>query len=272
MKGCATHTRRDPEHLFECWPEIARRLRPAASVAVFLDFDGTLARFRKRPEQVRLSARTRRALQRLVRRPRAHAFVLSGRRRADVQKLVAVPEVSCFGLHGWEGASRGRMDASAAELLRGARRELRRRLAPLRDIWIEDKGPIFAVHARGAPGGTARLAGSIVREVMRWFMPGLRLLAGNQVWEVIPRNLEGKGAKVRALLDEMSPTPLPIFVGDDTTDESAFAALPEGITVCVGARRPTEARFSLHGPPEVCRFLERLNRELREPRRKVQST
>jgi trehalose 6-phosphate phosphatase len=266
MRGSAAHSRRDPQYLFECWPGVAARVRSARAVALFLDFDGTLAPFRKRPDQVRMSERTRGVLRRLVRCPAARVLVLSGRRRADVQGLVGVPEVRCFGLHGWEGSEPARSNASVGKMLRRARKEFEQRLAPIHKVWIEQKGPVFAVHVRGASEDAARRAGNIVSEVIRWFAPDLRLLPGNRVWEIIPAGLKGKGAAALALLNAMKPAPLPIFVGDDTTDESAFAALREGITVCVGARRPTEARFTLHGPPEVRQFLARLERQLRERR------
>jgi len=242
---------------------IAEAVRSADRVALFLDFDGTLTPFRKRPEQVRMSRRTRLALERLVRDPRVEICVLSGRRRADVQKRVAVRGIRCFGLHGWEGAAPAVSEVHVTKLLCQAQRQLRRRLAGLSEIWIEEKGPTFAVHVRGATAGAARRTGKIVHEVMGSFAPDLRLLPGNQVWEVTPADMQGKGATVRALLGRMHPAPLPVYVGDDTTDESAFEVLPRGITVCVGARRPTEAKFALRGAQEVRLFLEKLGREMR---------
>jgi trehalose-6-phosphatase len=66
---------------------------------------------------------------------------------------------------------------------------------------------------------------------------------------------------VRALLHQMPPATLPIYLGDDAADESAFAVLSCGITVCVGPRQPTEARFRLRNPQEVRTFLKKLERE-----------
>ncbi len=263
MRGSSAHTRRNPKHLFDHWPMVVEAVRSAGSVALFLDFDGTLTPFRERPDQVRLSEGTRRALAGLARDPRVDVLVLSGRRRADVKRRVGIPGIRCFGLHGWEGSAPAVSKASVAKLLHEARQQFRERLADLREIWIEEKGPVFAVHVRGATEDAARRTGAIVREVMGSFMPDLRVLPGNQVWEVAPAELQGKGATVRALLDRMVDSPLTFYVGDDTTDESAFSVLTDGITVCVGSRRPTEAKFTLRGPQEVRQFLERLGRELR---------
>ena len=253
---------RAPRHLIDGWPQVSERVRSAEHLALFLDFDGTLAPFRRRPEQVRLSDDTRRVLQRLVRYPQLRVFVLSGRRRADVQDRVGVPEVRCYGLHGWEGPTTGLPKSPAKRSLREVRRQLRNRLSGLRGVWIEDKGPILGVHVRGATASVCRRTSDVVQEVMGRFQPELGLLSGSRVWEVIPRELQGKGATVRSLLREMPPAALPIYLGDDATDETAFAVLRHGITVCVGGRRPTRARFDLRSPQEVRTFLKELESEL----------
>ena len=252
------------QHLFDCWAQVSERLRSAKRLALFLDFDGTLAPFRVRPEAVSLSDSTRRALRRLVRQPRVRLFILSGRRRADVKNRVRVAGISYLGLHGWEGPTTAAPNGLTSRLLRQAKRQLQHSLAGLRGVWVEQKGAIFAVHCRGTTVRAARHAGSLVSQVVKPFKPYLRVLSGNKVWEVVPLELEGKGAAARALLRQMPSATLPIYIGDDTTDEAAFGALPRGITVCVGARRPTQAGFALRGPQEVRRFLEKVDREVRE--------
>jgi trehalose-phosphatase len=189
-------------------------------------------------------------------------FLLSGRRRRDVENRVGVAGITYLGLHGWEGRKAGEPRPIMRSLLRSAKRQLQDRLAGLQGVWIEEKGPILTIHVRGASPRTAGKAGSFVRQVMASFEPHLRILPGNHIWEVIPPELPGKGAAARMLLREMPAETLPFYLGDDTTDESAFTALPEGITVCVGDRQPTKARFRLRGPREVYRFLQRLEREL----------
>jgi trehalose-phosphatase len=252
------------QHLFDGWAQVSECIRSAEHLALFLDFDGTLAPFRIRPEEVRLSNSTRRALQRLIRHSPLRVFVLSGRRRADVRNRLGVPGVHCYGLHGWEAPRTAVPKSSAGKLLREAKRQLGKGLYGLRGVWIEDKGPILGVHARGAAAGAVRQAGNVVQEVMGQFEPGLRVLPGSRVWEVMPRELKGKGATVQALLRQMPPATLPIYLGDDAADESAFAALSYGITICVGLRQPTDARFRLRNPQEVRTFLKKLERELHE--------
>jgi trehalose-phosphatase len=74
--------------------------------------------------------------------------------------------------------------------------------------------------------------------------------------------MPGKGAAAEEFLAQWETPALPIYMGDDTTDESAFAALRAGITVRVGVTRRTRARFRLRDPREVWDFLRRLAKEV----------
>jgi trehalose-6-phosphatase len=80
---------------------------------------------------------------------------------------------------------------------------------------------------------------------------------------VLPRQLEGKGHAVRQQWRAFHPGALPVYIGDGTSDEAAFAALARGVTVCVGPKRKTRARFRLEDPAEVSTFLEKLEAEVR---------
>jgi len=89
------------------------------------------------------------------------------------------------------------------------------------------------------------------------------VIAEDCAWTVLPRQLPGKGHAVRQHWRAFNPGALPVYVGDGTPDEAAFVALARGVTVCVGPRRQTHARFRLQDPAEVCNFLEKLETEVR---------
>lgn len=246
-------------HLFDCWPQVVRSIRSAKSLALFLDFDGTLVALRKLPSDVEpLDLPLRRALHGLARHKRLKIYVISGRRLADINRLVHVQGIRLLGLHGWEGR---RVPLLRAErgLLREAREVLERRLSSLPEIRLEDKGLALAVHYRAASPRAVRSARVIIEEVLRDLKPRIHMLRGHKVWELLPRQISGKGSSVLALLSELPQSTLAIFVGDDGTDESAFRDLPDGLTIRVGKHPRTAARFLLESPEEVRLFLLRLD-------------
>lgn len=253
---------RAPQHLFDCWPRVAHALSSAKHMALFLDFDGTLVPLRRRSSDVEpLDLPLRRVLRRLAGHKRLAVFVISGRPLVELRKLVPVPRVHLLGLHGWEGRAVPPLKEERRRLRR-AKRLLHHRLPENPEIWVEDKGLGLAVHYRGAASSTLQRARPIVAEVLRILGPQIHVMRGHKVWEFLPRQINGKGAAVCALLSKMPAHPLPIFVGDDVTDESAFRALRRGLTIHVGKGRRTLARYLLRNPEEVEAFLHRLAAEV----------
>jgi trehalose 6-phosphate phosphatase len=248
--------------VFDCWPEIASRFRSAGSVALFLDFDGTLAPIRSTPDEVRLSPPTRLALARLVANVRARVWVISGRRRADVREKTRLPRVQYLGLHGWDTSIETLLSPEIQSALDDAKRTVAKRVGRLRGIWMEDKGPALAIHYRGAADEESEKARASMREVMARLNGDFRLLNGKKVWEILPREVGDKGAAVRRELSRLEYRPLPVYIGDDLTDESAFSVLPDGLTIRVGRCSLTRAQFQLSDPGDVRRFLEKLEAEL----------
>ncbi len=248
-------------YLFDSWQQVASRLRAAGSIALFLDFDGTLATLQLRPEDVRLSRATKNALARLAINPRIHVWVISGRPRADIQTLTGVAGVHYLGLHGWENGCRPRLQPEVQSTLERAKHTLARRFRSIPGIRLEDKGPIFSVHYRGAPDPSIGEARRAVRAAVS-SARSLRAIPGNQVWEILPWAVGDKGTAVRHQLSLLPAQALPVYAGDDRTDEPAFAALAHGITIRVGRRSLTRARFRLRDPQEMRDFLEKLSVEM----------
>jgi trehalose-phosphatase len=239
-------------------------VRAANHWALFLDFDGTLVDFRPHPEEVRLASQVKRVLGRLARHRNLFVAIVSGRRLRYLRKAIGVKGVQCFGLHGFERAGAPvRLRKTGREALLRAKRMARLELCAFAGIRIEDKHLSFAVHSRGAQPKAIRAAHLVLLRIVAPLRGVLRVLEGEKVWEVVPREIRGKGGTVSELLKKLPAGTLAVYVGDDTTDEAAFAALENQITVRVGNARSTGARFYLRNPGEVLRFLTRLERELR---------
>ena len=246
--------------LFNHWQQISSRLRLLPGIALFLDFDGTLARLEPRPEQVSLDGPVRRELGALARSPRFCIWVISGRRQSDVRARVGIPGIRYLGLHVWEGRG-GAVTEETRRCLGALSSQLKACLVDVPHLWIEDKEYALAVHYRGAAVGDLVRARAVVERIVEVCVDRFRIEHGNSVWEILPRELEDKGAAVKQQLGSLRGRYSAVYVGDDQVDEPAFRALRGGITVHVGHPRPTRALYRLGGVADVRTFLHKLRIE-----------
>ena len=248
-------------HLFRCWDRIAGRFQSSSSVALFLDFDGTLAQLEPRPEDVWLDAATRRALLRLTRSPRFRVWIVTGRRRADVCARIRVPGLRYLGLHGWEGRAAPPILEDSRDAIACVKSWLSSLLLRVPGVWLEDKGLTLAVHYQSVTEEGVRQARKFVQGVLEPFADKLQLIRGKKVWELAPREIGDKGLAVSSELTATDSHAMPVYIGDDRMDEPAFAALQRGITIRVGRACRTHARYRLSSIGQVREFLQMLGRE-----------
>jgi trehalose 6-phosphate phosphatase len=251
-----------PRPLFDFWKEISLGLRTAKDVRLFLDFDGTIVDFRARPDLVTLDDKMRRTLRRVAAHPRMHVAIISGRRRASLLQYVNVARVEFFGLYGWENQDGLHPARAMAHKISQARLIVGELPNEVPGIYIEDKGMSLAVHFREASPEAERRARFLLRRMIARFREHLRIVRASNVWEIVPRDVRGKGVALRQILRGVPRPFLPIYVGDDLTDEPAFSVLRAGITVLVGPIRRTKARYHLPDTNGVRLFLQRLEAAL----------
>jgi len=223
---------------------------PVVENPVFLlDYDGTLAEIAPRPEAARPYPGVPELLYALSRR--YPVYLVTGRRVRDLEALLGPLQIPVFGVHGAEegvlgGPVRSRVGKEADRALAG----LRDRIPEVPGLWVEDKGAALALHYRGAPDEAA--VRRALRSLLEGLPRGLEVLWGKKVVEIKPKGAT-KGAVAREVAAR-HPGRIPVAIGDDTTDEAMFAALPEGITVKVGPGS-SAARYRLAGVPEVVAYL-----------------
>jgi trehalose 6-phosphate phosphatase len=248
-------------HLFHSWPQVIHRIEAKSTIALFLDFDGTLVPIQARPEDVWLDDATRRTLSRLARSPRFRVWIVTGRRRADVRARVRVSGIHYLGLHGWEGRAAGAITEEAREAVACAKSWLACLLLSVPGVWLEDKGLTLAIHYQSVTEEGVRKARKFVEGVLASFDDTLQLIRGKKVWELAPRELGDKGVAVASELPAAGSSAVPVFIGDDLMDEPAFCALSCGVTVRVGRPCRTHARYRLSSVEQVHQFLEKLEGE-----------
>lgn len=248
--------------LFPEWPRLARQMRAAPRRVFLTDFDGTLVRIRRAPGDAQLSKAMRDLLDQ-IREAGSTVGVVSGRGIEDLLGRVQLPDIWYVGSHGYRLRDpRGRTIslATAAQQRRVSRaaRWLAPRLAPLANVYLDVKRAALAVHYRSASRPSARQAEHFVGELLER-EPGMRLLAGKKVWELLPGETVNKWTAVRRLLSEENATAgsFVIYLGDDQTDESVFRGLRHGVSVVVGRRTNTAARYCLSSTGEVRDFVRR---------------
>jgi len=237
--------------------------RLGGDLAVFLDYDGTLTPIVDDPDDARLSESMRAAITALA--ATTLVAIVSGRDLDDVRAKVGIDGLAYAGSHGFDvrlpdGAAE-QFAVDALEELDAAQAVLEARVVEVPGARVERKRFAIAVHDRAVddPVLRERLA-SIVAEIGRAH-DGLRSTGGKRIHELRPDIDWDKGRAIELLLSELDAEDrIPIYVGDDLTDEDGFRAVVArgGIAVVVRGEadeRDTLADAVLETPADAERFL-----------------
>ena len=236
------------------------RIPDLRKCALLLDFDGTIVDIAPTPESVEVPPSLRRALARLLERTGGAVALVSGRTVGDLDRFFAPLRLPIVGVHGAEmrlldgGAAHKREPAPLAP-------QLRRKLAALAGsgVAVEDKGYSIALHYRRAPERAGLVRDAVDKICAEPWEAPLEVLPGKAVIEIKQAGFD-KGSGVRELMTHAPFTGRrPVFIGDDTTDETVFAILPEldGIGFSVG-REISGAAGHFDAPADVRAWLDRL--------------
>jgi alpha,alpha-trehalase len=235
-------------------------------VALFLDYDGTLTPIVRRPEDAVLSRSMRELIERLA--ERVTVAVVSGRDLQDVKKMVGIEGIYYAGSHGFDIAGPDAM-AMAHEDAQGAMGELdacevalRAAMEAIDGAWVERKRFAIAIHYREVADADVEAVEAAVDEALEG-REGLRKKGGKRIFELQPDVDWDKGKAVLWLLEQLGlddADVLPVYIGDDVTDEDAFEALEDrGLSLRVGSpAQHTKADYLLEDPEEVERLFEAL--------------
>ena len=243
-----------------------RSLVPDAC-AFFLDLDGTLLELAPHPDAVAVDAELRELLQELTRASGGAVALISGRSIATLDTLFQPLRLPAAGTHGFErrnhsGTCAAR-ESAPLRALAAARQALAPLLARHPGLMLEDKGYALAVHYRQAPQ-----LESAVLDAVRALAAGstaLRVQRGHCVAELLPAGVNKAHAVAEFMREHPFAGRMPVYVGDDLTDEPAFEWVNAagGVSVGVKLARATAARARLDSVAEVHAWLRALLRTSR---------
>ena len=251
------------------FPDIHRALE-GRQTAVFLDYDGTLTPIVDTPAQAVLSEEMRATVRLLG--DRCVTAVISGRGRVDVQERVRLDNLFYAGTHGFDivgpagSGIRHQVGREFLPVMEELHKRLNGALMHVPGLLVETKGYSIAVHYRlvdeaAVPAVEAVVDGLLQDDVR------LRKTHGKKVFEIRPRFDWNKGKAVEWILQALGGDHVPLYLGDDTTDEDGFEAVAgSGAGILVADQpRTTAASYRLNDDAAVGRFLQRLARTIQEP-------
>lgn len=234
---------------------------------LFLDYDGTLSPIVKNPDEAQLPERTKNILRQLA--EDLPVAVISGRDRADVEEKVELSNVIYAGSHGFDitGPNGLEMQYEGGEqaipALDEAEKQLKEKLKDVEGARVERKKYAIAVHYRNvAEAAVDTVKTAVYHELDR--QQKLKKGGGKKILELKPDIDWHKGRATRWLLDSLDlegRKHIPLFIGDDVTDEDALEAIAsDGIGILVGTHgEKTAASYRLENTDEVAEFLEKLH-------------
>jgi trehalose 6-phosphate phosphatase len=228
-----------------------------ARTALFLDLDGTVAEIAPRPDDVGPEPRRTALLHELIRTMDGRVAVLTGRTLEEADRILDGAVAAVAAVHGLvrRGPGGDMVSILPSPRMPQATQALNALAQARPGLMVEEKGVSVALHYRQAPDAAA-----VVREAAGRLAQatGLVLQDGSMVSEL---RTEGphKGDSLTALMGEAPFAGcVPVMVGDDLTDEHAFAAAAAlgGYGVLVGPSRPSHARYRLDSVGGVLEWLE----------------
>lgn len=261
------------EHLLSAWPKVLEQIQKANHILFLSDFDGTLAPIVEKPELAEMPESTHRLLQELASQRQFTVGIISGRALADLKEKVNINGIIYAGNHGFEieGPGLSFVNPLVDEIkpfFRIIRQILTLTLGTIKGVLVEDKGITLSIHYRQVEESKARDLETLVERAIGLSSHGLfKVTSGKKVYEVRPAINWNKGEAIRLLIKKFGKGGsnnklLPIYLGDDLTDEDAFQMIEKygnGVTIHVGERSPnSKAHYFLRSPDEVHYFIIKL--------------
>jgi trehalose 6-phosphate phosphatase len=257
------------KYLFDEWKKLSRELARWKKILLLTDYDGTLTPIVSRPELAVLNKSVRKLLLFISRKRRFEVGILSGRSIAQLKNLIGLEGIIYSGNHGFEIEFGGKIlvppeARKAAATLQKIYRSLSKRFSNNRQVIIEDKGVAVALHYRllKSPAEIKKLK-KMFKDIVGPYLTDkkVQVISGKKVLEVQPFSGMDKATALRWIVSRFGKKKtLVIYLGDDLADEGAFSVMgKKEISIFVGKKKRSKARYFLKNTGEVEKFLGKLN-------------
>lgn len=243
-------------------------LEPDQKIALFLDFDGTLVPIQKDPAQCYIPDSIKEQLKQLTDSEQCYLTILSGRALADVKKRVGIRKIYYGGNHGLDIAGTNvkythPKALSAKPIISDIRNLLKKEISNIKGAWLEDKKFTLSLHFRAVKKENIPVVKKVFYKTAAEFLNKklLVIIKGKKVLELIPNASWDKGKAALWILQRLKNNCLPIYIGDDYTDETAFKSFhKKGITIRIGKSKKTSANYFLRGQWEISKLLQQIQK------------
>ena len=260
-----------PNFLFNHSLSIEKKIRNADSLVLFLDYDGTLVPFKDKPTEVRTPEKIKKILRELITNPKILVVIVTGRPQHDIKQLLKIKGLSFIALHGlqtetsngeqysWKQANQTRF------LIQRIKKTMQEELSQETGAFLEDKDLTVVLHYRllhpDRISDLQKKFKNIVQSNDKEKI--LEIISGAKVLEVRPKGWNKGKAIELFLAKQQKKNILPLYIGDDITDEDAFRILGKrGISIYVmnESTRKTAAQYWVKNPDDIYFFLKSLAR------------
>jgi len=255
------------DYLFAQFSKIEKLLRNKF-ILLLLDYDGTLTPIVETPTKALIPMGTKELLQKLSKNYHCAVGIISGRSLEDIKNTVGIKDIIYAGNHGLEIEGpkikfESQVSPRLKSVIRNIAEELSKRLSSIKGVLIEDKGLTLSIHYRLVDKKDMPCFERIFSEVTNPYAvrDKIKINSGKKVYEIKPPVQWDKGKVVLWLMARQQFVSgknkvLPIYIGDDVTDEDAFKILKrKGLTIFVGEPENSAADYYLKDAEEVTRFL-----------------
>jgi len=255
------------KYLFSDWNRFFFEIGKFPHVFLFLDYDGTLTPIVSTPEKAKIPPIVKQSIKKLQKNPRFTIAIISGRSLRDVKRMVNIKGLIYAGNHGLEIERARRrisrpMGSETRPIIKKIKLDLQRELEDIKGVRVEDKLCTLSVHFRLVRPGQRLLVKKIFKNVVqpKLLSREIKISSGKMVLEVRPGVEWDKGKAVLHIIAGKKGA-VPVYIGDDLTDQDAFRAInSRGMSIFVGRpKRTIHADYFLKGPKDVERFIGRLS-------------